>query len=173
MGILPQNVRMLRIRQNLKFNVRMVPRRTGKPGKMTKLFPVREKSGNFEQTGKVREFYPKYWENEGILPKILEKWGNFSHFLFLIFLDFSIEMYLLNRFLYLLNSLDKTLENGNKNTGKVMEICQSENMGTIVRFWKFMGNCLQKSMITYRFILKLISKMAHVWILAKVMCTYM
>ena len=30
-------------------------------------------SGNFEQTGKVREICPKYWENEGNLPKILEK----------------------------------------------------------------------------------------------------
>ena len=38
----------------------MVPTRTGKPGKMRKPFPVREKLGNFEQTGKVREFYPKY-----------------------------------------------------------------------------------------------------------------
>ena len=49
--------------------------KTRKPGKMRKLFPVREKSGNFEQTGKVREFYPKYWKNERILPKLLEKWG--------------------------------------------------------------------------------------------------
>ena len=24
-------------------------------------------SGNFEQTGKVGEFYPKYWKSEGIL----------------------------------------------------------------------------------------------------------
>ena len=32
-----------------------VPTRTGKPGKMGRHFPVREKSGNFEQTGKVRE----------------------------------------------------------------------------------------------------------------------
>ena len=31
----------------------------GKPGKW-KNFPVREKSGNFVQTGKVREFYPKH-----------------------------------------------------------------------------------------------------------------
>ena len=54
----------------------MVPTWTGKPenpGKMRKLFPVREKSGNFEQTGKVREFHPKYWKNKAILPKILEK----------------------------------------------------------------------------------------------------
>ena len=35
-----------------------VPTRTGKPGKSGKIgrhFPVREKSGNFKQTGKVRE----------------------------------------------------------------------------------------------------------------------
>ena len=32
-----------------------VPTRTGKPGKMGRHFPVREKSGNFEQTGKVRK----------------------------------------------------------------------------------------------------------------------
>ena len=32
-----------------------VPTRTGKPGKMRRHFPVREKSGNFEQTGKVGE----------------------------------------------------------------------------------------------------------------------
>ena len=33
----------------------MVPTRTRKPGKMGRHFPVREKSGNFEQTGKGRE----------------------------------------------------------------------------------------------------------------------
>ena len=37
-----------------------VPTRTGKPGKMERHFPVREKSGNFEQTGKVRENHTKY-----------------------------------------------------------------------------------------------------------------
>ena len=26
-------------------------------------FSVREKSGNFVKTGKVREFYPKHWES--------------------------------------------------------------------------------------------------------------
>ena len=44
----------------------MVPTRTGnqgKPGKMGRHFPVREKSGNFVKTGKVREFYSKYWKN--------------------------------------------------------------------------------------------------------------
>ena len=38
-----------------------------KTWKIGKLFQVREKSGNFEQTGKVKEFYPKYWKSEGIL----------------------------------------------------------------------------------------------------------
>ena len=27
----------------------------------------RQFSGNFEQTAKVREFYPKYWKSQGIL----------------------------------------------------------------------------------------------------------
>ena len=45
----------------------MVPTRTGnqgKPGKMERHFPVREKSGNFVKTGKVREFYSKYLKNQ-------------------------------------------------------------------------------------------------------------
>ena len=44
----------------------MVPTGTGnqrKPGKMGKHFPVREKSVNFVKTGKVREFYSKFWKN--------------------------------------------------------------------------------------------------------------
>ena len=36
---------------------------------MRRHFPVREKSGNFEQTGKVRENHTKYWKNEKILDK--------------------------------------------------------------------------------------------------------
>ena len=47
----------------------MVPTGTGnrgKPGKMGRNFPVREKSGNFVKTGKVREFCPKYWKNRKI-----------------------------------------------------------------------------------------------------------
>ena len=47
-----------------------VPTRTGKPGKpgkMGKHFPVREKSGNFEQTGKVREKSGKITQNTGKL----------------------------------------------------------------------------------------------------------
>ena len=59
-------------------------------------------------------------KSQGILPKVLEKWRNFSQFLFLIFsVFFLIEVYLLNIFLYLLNLLNKILENGKQNTGKV------------------------------------------------------
>ena len=46
-----------------------VPTRTGKPGKMGRHFPVREKSGNCDQTGKVRENHTKYWKTEGISDK--------------------------------------------------------------------------------------------------------
>ena len=46
-----------------------VPTWTGKPGEMGRHFPIREKSGNFEQTGKVRENYTKYRKTLGILDK--------------------------------------------------------------------------------------------------------
>ena len=76
----------------------MVPTWTGKPVKMGKQFPVREKSGNIKQTGKVREFYP----NTG-------KVRNFSEFfIFIFFSDILIEV--LIRFLYFLNLLNKTLK---------------------------------------------------------------
>ena len=44
-----------------------VPTPTGKPGKMGRHFPVREMSGNFEQTGKVREKSWKTTQNTGKL----------------------------------------------------------------------------------------------------------
>ena len=47
---------------NLRNN--SAPTRTGKPGKMGRHFPVGEKSGNFEQTGKVRENLIKYWKTQ-------------------------------------------------------------------------------------------------------------
>ena len=61
----PMN-RMTDTCKNITFRV---PTRTGKPGKMGRHFPVREKSGNFEQTGKVRENHTKYWKTEGISEK--------------------------------------------------------------------------------------------------------
>ena len=54
--------------------------KTGKPGKMGRHFPVREKSGNFEQTGKVREKSGKTTQNTGKLRAFQKK-------LFVIFND--------------------------------------------------------------------------------------
>ena len=51
----------------------MVPTGTGKPGKMGKHFPVREKSGNYVKTGKVREFYSKYWKNQKMSGKFVSQ----------------------------------------------------------------------------------------------------
>ena len=39
----------------------MVPTWTGKPGKMGEHFPVRENTGNFDQTGK----WKKCWKHQG------------------------------------------------------------------------------------------------------------
>ena len=47
--------------------------KTGKPGKMGRHFPVREKSGNFEQTGKVREKSGKTTQNTGKLREFQKK----------------------------------------------------------------------------------------------------
>lgn len=67
------------VKQVLKFHfcsveymdhVIVVPTSTGKPRKVGKHFPVREKSENFGQTGKVREFYTKYWKCQRILDNL-------------------------------------------------------------------------------------------------------
>ena len=78
--------------------------KTGKPGKMRNLFPVGKKSVNFELTGKVREFYPKYWQSEDILASFYFKF-------FLLLFNGSV---FVNRFLYLLTSLNETMENRKK-----------------------------------------------------------
>ena len=64
-----------------------IPTRTGKPGKMGRLFPVREKSGNFEQTGKVRENHTKYWKTQGIWDKY------YLIFLYIILVIFKWTVY--------------------------------------------------------------------------------
>ena len=46
-----------------------VSSQTGKPGEMGRHFPVREKSGNFEQTEKVGGNHTKYWKTQGIWDK--------------------------------------------------------------------------------------------------------
>ena len=48
-------------------NTFRIPTWTEKPGKMGRHFPVREKSGNFDQTGKVREKAAKIKQNTGKL----------------------------------------------------------------------------------------------------------
>ena len=53
------------------YSICRVPTRTGKPGKVGRHFPVREKSGNFDQTGKVSENHTKYWKIEGISDKYM------------------------------------------------------------------------------------------------------
>ena len=50
----------------------MVPTETGKPGKTARHFSVREKSGNVCKTGKVREFYSKYWKIENLINNLGE-----------------------------------------------------------------------------------------------------
>ena len=63
-----------------------VPTRTGKPGKPGKMgrhFPVREKSGNFEQTGKVREKSGKITQNTG---KVREFEINIIWYFYILFL---------------------------------------------------------------------------------------
>ena len=69
---------------------------------------------NWENIFKSGNFTQKYWKSEGIAGKRgnftqnTGKGGNFSQFF--IFLWFVIEVYWLNRFLYLLNSWNKTLK---------------------------------------------------------------
>ena len=66
-------------------------------------FPVREKLGNFEHTGKVWKFYQKYWKMMEFYPKYWER----ERILTIFFSNFLFKW----RLLYLLNSLNKTLEN--------------------------------------------------------------
>ena len=58
-----------------RFVIHMVPTRTGKTGNLEKWERIFQ-SGNFIKTGKVREFYPKYWKNQKKI--ILERSGNLS-----------------------------------------------------------------------------------------------
>ena len=46
-----------------------VPTRTGKSGKMERLFSVKEQSGKFEQTGKVKEKHTESWKSQRISDK--------------------------------------------------------------------------------------------------------
>ena len=111
----------------------MVPTSTGKPGKLRKLFPVREKSENFEETenvnpntGKMSEFYSKHWKSEEILASFI------LLFIFFCYFDFLVEVPLL--FLYLLNNVPTQYWKMKRKYWNVREICQSENVGTMRRY---------------------------------------
>ena len=62
-------------RYRIKVNVARIPTRTGKPGKIGRHFPAREK---------VREFWTD-WKSQEKSHKILENSGNFRQKLFVIF----------------------------------------------------------------------------------------
>ena len=81
-----------------------VPTRTGKPGKMGRHFPVREKSGNFEQTGKVRENHTKYWKPQGIWDKY------YLIFLYIIFSDIWMNCVLFTKMDQVFSKENKTLK---------------------------------------------------------------
>ena len=49
----------------------MVPTGTGKIGKMGKHFPVRDKSGNFDKTGKVSEKSGNFTQNTGEIKNLI------------------------------------------------------------------------------------------------------
>ena len=94
-----------------------VPTRTGKPGKPGKMgrhFPVREKSGNFEQTGKVRENHTKYWKTE-------INWDKY-YLIFLVIFKWTVH-YLLKWIKFSVKKTKHQKSTGKmaKNTGKVRE----------------------------------------------------
>ena len=91
-----------------------VPTRTGKPGKMGRHFPVREKSGNFKQTGKVRENHTKYWKTQGI-------WNKY-YLIFLVIFKWTV---------YYLLKMDQAFSWKNrtlKNTGKWQKYWKSQGI---------------------------------------------
>ena len=111
----------------IKTTVR-VPTRTGKPGKMGRHFPVREKSGNFEQTGKVRENHTKYWKTE-------INWDKY-YLIFLVIFKWTVHF--LVKWIKVSVKKNKTLKKYWKNDkkywkrqGKVREFCQSGKVGTL------------------------------------------
>ena len=108
----------------------MVSTRTGKTG----AFPSQGKVRNFAKTGKVREFYPKYWKiSEKIMWKIGKTTGEVREICQPVMVKtLQIQYHSLN----LKNNLKyrKTA----KTTGKVGEICQCEKVGTMVMEIKFL-----------------------------------
>ena len=75
---------------------------------MGRHFPVRKKSGNFEQTGKDRENHTKYWKIQGILDK----------YYLLFFSDIKMNCIIFAKmdqgFSLKKQNIEKILENGKK-----------------------------------------------------------
>ena len=65
----------------------------GKPGKMGRHFPVREKSGIFEQTGKVREKSGKITQNTGKLREFQTNINFYSLVIFKLTVYYFAEMH--------------------------------------------------------------------------------
>ena len=127
-------------------------------GKMGRHFPVREKSGNFEQTGKVRENHTKYWKTE-------INWDKY-YLIFLVIFKWTVH-YLPKWIKFSVKKKNKTIKNTGKmatNTGKVgiLSVRKSENpvsvevaLGSVkslkycyhlpTKLWE--GNVLQSSVI--------------------------
>ena len=91
-------------------------------------FPVREKSGNFEQTGIVRENNTEYWKIQGISDKYI-----ICYFLVI----FKCTVYHLLTWVKF-SDKNRTLKiyskNGKKSTGKVREFCHSGKVGTMIQY---------------------------------------
>ena len=93
---------------------------------MGRHFPVREKSGNFEQTGKVRENHTKCWKTE-------INWDKY-YFKFLVIFKWTVHF--LVKWIKFSVKKNKTLKKYwkmAKNTGKVREFCQSGKVGTLFK----------------------------------------
>ena len=87
-------------------------------GKMGRHFPVREKSGNFEQIGKVRENHTKYW-------KTAEIWAKY-YLIFLVIFKWTVY--------YLLKWIKFSVRKKKQNIEKILEKWQKilEKSGNFV-----------------------------------------
>ena len=103
---------------------------------MGRHFPVRENSGNFERTGKVREKSGKTTQNTGKLRAFHKK------IICYFSMIFKGTVYYLLKCIKFLVRKNKTLKKYwkmEKNTGKVREFCQPGKVGTLnilcVSYW--------------------------------------
>ena len=92
------------------FSLYRVPTQTGKPGKMGRHFPVREKSGNFDQI--VQGKYTKYWKTQGMT---------------ILFVIFYIEFVY-----YLANLTSLKISTGKMRKNLEKSFCQSRKVETLL-----------------------------------------